>query len=160
MKWHCGLMLSVALQPVCLPVFRLVCVYVVLSVCLLVCLFCWAPVCQSVRPTGQVTCSVFRATTPKSLSITLVLPAQQTNKCPPSVGLDTRELQRHNREVKARGEVELTSLTFPAVTGITATLVHYDYCWLLCCDVTTVKRLLVWFSRNWGWYYLHPKAFW
>lgn len=40
----------------------------------------------------------------------------------------------------------------------------YDYYWLLCCDVTTVKmlhveRLLVWFSRSWGWHYCTQKLF-
>lgn len=48
----------------------------------------------------------------------------------------------HVGELKAEGEVELTSLVFPAVSGITAAVVHFMTI-ADCCDVTTIKRLLV-----------------
>lgn len=50
-------------------------------------------------------------------------------------------------------------MTFPAVTGITATIVHLMTCWMICCDVAAVKRLLVWLNRKWGWCYNIEKLF-
>ncbi len=117
---------------------------------------------------GQLTRSVQRATAsnpsawlsflktlcaPSVCLSTVVQPRVKKNKRIQRSPDSCSVTQHHRREAKAEGEMDLTSQAFPALTGITATKVHFMTRWLLRCDVTTARRLLVWLSRKWGRYY-------